>query len=109
MMDACILMRYSTSKDALNHDVPSWTDWSMVPCGLDMSGGAEQRETQKSVVNWYAKLRLAIGTTLDIRDRIRIVVRLGEPCEPIVYEIAAPIEIGPSGLVVSLRKVEPSL
>jgi len=109
MLDTCILMRYSETMDSMNHPVPTWTDGPVLPCGLDMTGGREQRGSQRNLVTWDARLRLPINTDLNLKDRVRIILRFGQPCVPIVYELDGPPEQGPSGLVAPLKKVEPSV
>ena len=109
MMDTCVLMRYSEVKDAINHPVPTWTDGEISICGLKSTGGNEQRGNGRTVVRWDARLRMPLNTVIDLRDRVRIVLRFGQPCTPIVYEVSAPPEIGPSGMVVPLMKVQPSV
>jgi hypothetical protein len=109
MMDEVIRMVWSSTKDALNADVPTWTDGKSIICGIDMTGGSEQRDSAKITVTWDVRLRLPLGTAFDLRDRFRISRRFGQPTNTnTVYEIVSPAEEGPSGIVVSLRKVEPS-
>jgi len=109
MMDEVVRMVWSSTKDVLNADVSTWTDGKIIACGIDMTGGAEERGSEKIAVTWDARLRLPLGTTFDMRDRFRISSRFGQPTNTnTVYEIASPAEEGPSGIVISLRKVEPS-
>lgn len=109
MMDEAIRMAWSSVKDVLNADVPTWTDGRTLICGVDMTGGSEQRDGGRIVVRWDARIRLPLGTTLDLRDRFRIKSRFGSPVlSGLVYEIVSPPEEGPSGIVLNLRKVEPS-
>lgn len=109
MLDTCVLMRYSEEKDSINHPVPTWTDGDTTICGVDQTGGSEDRGSNRTVVKWDARVRLPLNTEIDLRDRIRIILRFGRACEPIVYEISGPPEAGPSGLVVSCMKVQPSV
>lgn len=110
MMDTCVLMRYSEALDSINHPAPTWTDGPSILCGLDMTGGAEQRGTQRVLVRWDAMIRLPLHTALDLRDRIRVTHRFGQAmASGLVYEIAGPEEKGPSGMVVPLKKVVPSV
>lgn len=109
MMDSCVLMRYSEAADALNAMIPRWTDGPTSMCGVDMRGGEERTGDGRVIVKWEAMARLPINTILDLRDRIRIVARFRVPLDtPIVYQIVAPVQQGPSGLRVKLLKVEPS-
>jgi head-tail adaptor len=109
MMDEVVRMVWSSTKDALNADVSKWTDGKIIACGIDMTGGSEQRDSGKFMVTWDVRLRMPLGTAFDLRDRFRISSRFGQPTNTnIVYEIVSPAEEGPSGIVISLRKVEPS-
>jgi hypothetical protein len=102
-------MQYSETLDAINHPMPTWTDTVTLPCGLDMSGGVESRGSQRVAVRYDAQIRLPLTTTYDLRDRIRVTKRFGKTlATPLVYEIAAPQEQGPSGLVFNLKKLDPS-
>jgi hypothetical protein len=109
MMDEVVRLVWSSEKDALNADVPTWTAGITLPCGIDMTGGSEQRDGGRIMVRWDALIRLPLGTTIDLRDRFRIASRFGQSVlSGTVYEIVSPPEEGPSGIVLTLRKVEPS-
>jgi hypothetical protein len=110
MMDACVLMVYSEAKDEFNHPVPTWTDGRVLTCGIDMTGGSENRQSNKTIVTWDAMLRLPLRTQFDLRDRVRMVTRFGASTDDnTVYEFAGPAQIGPSGMQVPLKKVEPRI
>lgn len=109
MMDTVVRLVWSSAKDVLNSDAPTWTVGVTLRCGIDMTGGSEQRDGGRIMVRWDAVLRLPLGTTYDLRDRFRIASRFGQPVlNGTVYEIVSPPEEGPSGIVLSLRKVDPS-
>lgn len=107
MMDTCVLMRYGETFDPMHHPVPSWTDGPVLACGLNMSGGEELSSDGRVLVSWTASLRLPAGTLLDVRDRVRMVLRFGQVCEQIIYDLAGPAQEGPSGLVARLRATNP--
>ena len=110
MMDACVLMTYSESLNSINHPVPAWTDGPILVCGLDMTGGQEMRSGGKVVVTWEARIRLPLGTRFDLRDRIRVALRFGQPTDNnTVYGFDGPAQEGPSGIVVPIKKVQPSV
>ncbi len=109
MLDTCVVMRYSETFDAMHHPVPAWTDGPILPCGLDMTGGDEIGGDGRVLVTWSASLRLPLDTVLDLRDRIHVVMRFGQACGDMVFDIAAPVQVGPSGLVVRLRSTDPKL
>lgn len=109
MMDEVARLVWSSAKDAINADVPTWTAGATLICGLDMTGGSEQRDGGRIMVRWDARLRLPLGTTLDLRDRFMVKKRFGRASlSGLVYEIVSPQEEGPSGIVLNLRKVDPS-
>jgi hypothetical protein len=108
MMDTCMVMPQSEAVDAIGHPVESWADGALTKCGLDPTGGQELRGTDKTVVRWDARIRLPLGTAYEPKDRIKMVRRFGQICDEIIYEIIGPADIGPSGLLLPLRKVSPS-
>lgn len=107
MQDTCVLMRYSETFDAMHHPVPAWTDGPMLACGLRQTAGQEVSADGRVLVSWPATLRLPIGTRIDLRDRVRIVLRFGQACTPMVYGFAEPAQEGPSGLVIRLKNTDP--
>lgn len=109
MMDEVVLMRCTETLDALNQPVQSWADGPILKCGLDTREGSEMRGNGRLLVRWEAHVRLPIGTIFNPRDRIRVASRLGQPTDVnTVYELVGPAHEGPSGLVVPIRKVQPS-
>lgn len=109
MMDTCTLLQYSEVQTSYGQMKGTWTAGPILTCGYGPTGGEEIREPGKTVVRWDAKLRLPLSTHLDLRDRIRIENRYGQPTDVrTVFEIVGPIQEGPSGFVLLLRKVEPS-
>lgn len=110
MMDEVIHLVWSSSKDALNADVSTWTvAAARLPCGIDMTGGNEQRDGGRTVENWNLTLRLPLGTAFDMRDRFQISKRFGRSVlNGTIYEIISPAEEGPSGIVVRCMKIDPS-
>lgn len=109
MFDTVVRLVWSSEKDSLNADIPTWTAGATLRCGIDMTGGSEQRDGGRIMVRWDARLRLPLGTVVDLRDRFRIVAHFGQSVlDETVYEIVSPPEEGPSGIVLNLRKVEPS-
>lgn len=107
MMDTCKRHVYSRTFDSFGDPVEAWTASSTsTACGLDMKAGNEVDKTTMTTVNYDAILRLPIATILDPKDRIEITKRFGESITPVIYQIVSPIQRGPSGIRVLLRKVE---
>ena len=107
MMDTCKRHVFSRTFDSFGDPVNTWTAASTtIVCGLDMKAGNEVDRTTMTTVDYDAILRLPIATVLDPKDRIEISKRFGESITPVVYQIVSPIQRGPSGIRVLLRKVE---
>lgn len=103
MMDTCIRLVYSEVADAYGLPTDTYTPAATsLACGLNES---PSREMMNQVPGVEAALRLPAGTTLDVRDRIRITHRFGVAVTAVDYEIAGLPRLGSSGLVVPLKKV----
>jgi hypothetical protein len=113
MLDTGQFLRYSETYDAMNHPRPAWTDGSITECGLEQTGGKESRRqslgNDATTVTWDARLRLPLGSVIDLRDRFRILLRYGQACAPLVYDFAGPAKEGPSGIVIDLKLVQPGV
>lgn len=107
MLDTGNIQPISTSTDSFGQVVESWpTNSSDISCGLDMRPGSERRESDKTVITYDATVRLPITTSVDLRDKFRVTKRFGESLStPLVFEIVAPIQRGPSGIRLMLRIV----
>jgi len=107
MMDTVVRQVYSETSDSYNADVPTYTDQTAIDCGLDMRPGYERHSENYTVVEYDATMRLAITTTIDARDRMKVTKRFGETLEiPLVYEIISPVQRGPSGIRLLLKRRE---
>lgn len=109
MMDTCYIQVYSASMNSFGEPVAVYTEaLTSTACGLDMRPGSERHEADKSTTEWDATIRLPIATSITARDRIRVTARFGEAlASPIVFSVAAPIQRGPSGIRLQLKRVEP--
>lgn len=108
MMDTCYLQTYSRTFNTFGEPVETWTDAeNSTACGLEMKPGRELRMKDKTPVEYDAIIRLPIATVPDEKDRIKITKRFGETITPsLVFEIVAPIQRGPSGIRLLLRKID---
>ena len=108
MLDTCDIQAISTAKDSFGQVVESWpTDAADIVCGLDMRPGSERHGSDKTVVEYDATVRLPISTTVDLRSKIRVTKRFGETLStPLVFAIVAPIQRGPSGIRLLLKRIE---
>lgn len=108
MMDEGVIGTYTDAEDSFGAKNPTWSYSSTaIKCGLDMRPGSERHTQNMSVVTYDATLRLPIATTIGVKDRFKVTKRYGETLgTPLVYDIAAPIQRGPSGIRLVLKKVE---
>ena len=107
MLDECVVMSYAAgARNEFNEaDAPTYMDGDSIPCGLDMRPSSERHNAEMTVLQFDATLRLPINTEIKETDRIRIVSRFSLYPGDLTYEIASPIQRGPSGIRVLLRKV----
>lgn len=106
MLDECYIQALTQTTNTFGEVVNSWADsGSAIACGLDMRPGSETRNANKTIVQYDAVLRLAITTTVDETQRIRVTKRFGESITPLVFDILSPIQRGPSGIRLLLNKV----
>lgn len=107
MMDTCYIQALTQTFNTFREEVDSWADsGSAIDCGLEMQAGSETRESDKTVVVYDAVLRIAITDVPSETQRIRVTIRHGETLStPLVFEVISPIQRGPSGNRILLRKV----
>lgn len=112
MLDTCVILSFSaeTANEFGEYDAPAYDESQSTECGLDMRQdvrlGQERHGQDMTIINYDAILRLPIDIVVKETDRIRVTRRFGEALETaLTYEIAAPIQRGPSGIRVRLRKV----
>jgi len=111
MMDLCTVRSWSPTIDSLGSEVEGWTLRTNVPCGLDVSSNvqSEQRREVGTAVTIAATLRLSIedGQGLSAKDSIIVTHRNGELLTPqLSYGLDGPPKRGPTGVVVSLVRVD---
>lgn len=108
MMDRCNLLRSAVAfegRGSPKRDLIA--DTAETACGLDMRPGSERRGGQMTVVQYDATVRLPIATDMTGVRGVRIVSRFGEALStPLDYEFAGPVQRGPSGLRVMLKRIE---
>lgn len=108
MMDTCNLQACVQTADTFGELVETWpVDGADLVCGLDMRPGSERHRTENTILVYDATLRLPITATPDAKDRVKITKRFDEALgTPLVYDIVGPIQRGPSGVRLLLRRVE---
>lgn len=107
MLDECVALVYAdgTVNELNEADAPTYTAGDPLPCGLDMRSGSERHGPDMTVIQYDASIRLPLSTSLKETDHIQIVGRFGEFHDTLTYEIVSPIQRGPSGIRLLLKKV----
>ena len=107
MMDTCKFQAVAETIDAMRELVQTWpVDGAEVVCGLDMRSGIERHLTDKTLIEYDATIRLPIASAPGPKDRIKITKRFGEALGvALVYEIVGPIQRGPSGIRILLKRI----
>jgi head-tail adaptor len=106
MMDTCVIQTCTQTANSYGEMIETFTDGTALDCGLDMRPGSERRGMDATLVEYDAVLRLAISQAPDARSRIKVTKRFGEVLSTaLVYEIVSPIQRGPSGIRLILKKV----
>lgn len=108
MLDTCYINVYSRSFNSYGEPVEVWSSpLTTTECGLDMRPGRETPGEDYTSLAYDATVRLPIDTTIDVKDRITVIKRFGETlATALVFRIEAPIQRGPSGIRLALRRVE---
>lgn len=108
LLDTGNIQPITVTGDTFGQQVETWpTNSASIACGLDMRPGSERHGADKTVVEYDATVRVPIATTVDMRDRFRVTKRFGETLvSALVYEIVAPIQRGPSGIRLLLKRIE---
>jgi head-tail adaptor len=107
MMDTVVRQVYSATQNSYNEDVVTYTDQTAIKCGLDMRPGSERHTSNYTALEYDATMRLPITTTIDARDRLKVTKRFGETLTTaLVFEIVGPVQRGPSGIRLLLKRVE---
>ena len=107
MMDTVVRQVYSATSNSYNEDVVTYTEQTAIDCGLDMRPGSERHTQSYTALEYDATMRLPITTTIDARDRLKVTKRFGETLSTaLVFEIVGPVQRGPSGIRLLLKRVE---
>jgi len=105
MMDTCTIDRYTDGgTDPYGAPTPTWVSDDPIACGFHVFK-VDEVLGQTKVAIAAAQVRLPIGTTLDLKDRITITKRHGVAVDNVSYAIAGDPVRGPSGLLVDLERV----
>lgn len=105
MMDQCLIFAHSTgTANVYGKKVDSYGAGVPSVCGYDATASAEVLQgTEVATVD--AAIRLPVNTVIDDRDRIQLVRRFGRTVAPLMFDVVGLPEMGPSGLVVKVKRV----
>lgn len=107
MMDTGYRMVHSQTYDAYNEPVHTYTRSSVsTACGLEMKSGSETDKETMTLINYDAILRLPVNTVINYQDRFEVTKRYGETITALVYDVISPVQRGPSGIRVLLKRIE---
>ena len=95
---------------------PAWTERSdSTPLGINMLVNVIARQRQESrgremdTVVIDGQIRLPLGVSIDVKDRIRIVKRYGQPVSEMIVAVASESLEGPSGIMIDFVVIEPGV
>lgn len=108
MLDTAYINAYSRTFNSYGEPVEVWSSPGTITiCGLDMRPGRETPGEDYTTLAYDATVRLPITATVEARDRITVTKRFGETlATALVFRIEGPIQRGPSGIRLLLRRVE---
>ncbi len=108
MQDTAYVQTHTQTSDSMGAPVHTYTDAATtIVCGLDMRPGSERHTAQDSQTQYDATARLPIATIITTADRLKIIKRFGETlATALVFDVVGPVQRGPSGIRVLLKKVE---
>ena len=108
MPDICHRSVYSRTTDDYGSPIESWAeDTTDIPCGINQAAGSEVFGATEMTVEYDATIRLPLSQAdvWDAKDRLILTKMFGLVITPIVYEVASPVQRGPSAIRLLLRKV----
>lgn len=109
MSDVCHRLVYSRTYDDYNSPIEVWTEsMTDIPCGIDQKPGSESSGATDVAVTYDTTIRLPIdqAEVWDVKDRLLLTQRFGSAITSITYWISSPVQRGPSGIRLLLKKVE---
>ena len=108
MQDTCYIQAFVSGSSAFGGESNTWpADGGSMKCGLDMRPGSERNRAHDTIVQYDATIRLPIAQVPDERDHLKVTKRFGETLgTALVFEIVGPIQQGPSGIRLQLKRIE---
>ena len=107
MLDLCVIMAFTpgAANEYNEDDAFTYVDSAPLECGLNMNPGTRTFGEEMTVIRYDAIVRLPLHTPMTEKDHIRVIARFGEFTDGQEWEIVSPIDRGPSGIRVYLRRV----
>ena len=104
--DTCVIHSYADgSADTYGLPAADYTEGSAIACGYKSRSSREVQEGNETVIV-DAVVRLPSGTAITSKDRVEITKRFGTAIDPtLLFYVVGQPAAGPSGIVVSLRRV----
>lgn len=114
MMDTAVIMNRTDTRDDVGQPIPAWADGTTISCGFAFSPFKfRSRELGTLGAEESSEILVRARVSLDYQDeivessRLRLTYRYGVALTtPQTYEVQGFNEIGPSAMVVNLKRVE---
>lgn len=114
MMDRVVIINYTVSKDATGQEIKTYTDDLTIDCGFGFSpfkfrsrelGTLGAEESSEILVR--ARVSIEHQDRINTTTRLRLTHRYGvKLATPQTYEVQGFNEVGPSGMVINLKRVQ---
>ena len=104
MHHTCSIEPYIVAEDGT---ISYGTAGDPVICGFQLTGSNLAYDSAYETVSASAKLRLPVGVTIGMKDRVTILTAFGETLDPqrTFMVTGLPASFGPSGQVADLQEV----
>lgn len=105
MMDSCLIFAHSSgTTNVYGKKVDTYAAGVPSICGYNATASGEVLQGTE-VLTIDAEIRLPVDTVIDDRDRIQLTKRFGRTITPILFDVVGLPELGPSGIVAKVRRV----
>ena len=108
MQDVAVVQtRDAGTVNSFGEMIYAYADGAAIACGLDMRPGSERHGPDNTRTEYDATARLPIATVIASKDRLKVTKRFGETlAAALIFEVLSPIQRGPSGIRVVLRRID---
>lgn len=106
MNDACVIGRYVAQQDDYGQLIERYIyDGAIISCGFKQLSAREMALPSYSKLEVVARIRLIEDLKLTVRDRVKIIIRDGEPIQTEVFDVAGKPKRSRTVFVVNLKRV----